>query len=193
MPRWIFWDFDGTLAIKEGYFFGSLYRALNDLLPSHNVSIQDLTTKLRPSLPWHNPELSYETWTDPIVWWQNIESLFVKVYQECGIDLDHAKILSRLAHYDYIKREEFYVYPDSIEVLKYFKDHGWYNAILSNNVPELPQIVDALGFKPYIDICISSANIGYEKPNKLFFEKAINLVGEVQDCWMVGDNYNADR
>lgn len=162
------------------------------MLPNHSISIQDLSIRLKAGLPWHNPELSYESWRDPIVWWENIEGLFAKVYQECGVDPEHAKILSRMAHDDYIKPEEFYVYPDSIEVLQYFKDHGWSNAILSNNVPELPQIVDALGFTPFIDICVSSASIGYEKPNRLFFERAMGLIGEMQDCWMVGDSYAAD-
>jgi hypothetical protein len=54
-----------------------------------------------------------------------------------------------------------------------FKEKGYSNVILSNHIPELPRIVEELGLSPYLIDCISSANVGYEKPNAKIYEHAL--------------------
>ena len=63
--------------------------------------------------------------------------------------------------------------------------------ILSNHVPELPSIVDGIGLGSLIDEVYTSAATGYEKPNPESYR--IALGGESPaDCFMVGDNVDAD-
>jgi len=53
------------------------------------------------------------------------------------------------------------LFDDTNMVLKKLKEKEYKHIILSNHVPELPEIVKELGLGKYINDCISSANIGY--------------------------------
>ncbi|MNV96380.1 dUMP phosphatase [compost metagenome] len=64
--------------------------------------------------------------------------------------------------------------------------------ILSNHVPELPQIVEQLGLNQLIWNCISSAAIGYEKPHPEAFKIALSAFNNLSSVWMVGDSLEAD-
>ena len=66
------------------------------------------------------------------------------------------------------------------------------NVILSNHVPELPDIVRKLGFSNVIDKCFTSALIGYEKPNLMAFQYVLDDLNYPDICVMVGDNIKAD-
>ena len=66
------------------------------------------------------------------------------------------------------------------EILEYFKEVP--------SIPELSEIVECLGLMEYIDICISSANVGFEKPNPKIFQHAIEMAGNPEIVWMVGDS-----
>jgi putative hydrolase of the HAD superfamily len=66
------------------------------------------------------------------------------------------------------------------------------NAILSNHVPELPELVGALGIAPYVDAVFTSALTGFEKPHPEAFRYALRAFGDPQHVWMVGDSPTAD-
>jgi len=40
--------------------------------------------------------------------------------------------------------------------------------------------------------CVSSANVGYEKPNAKIYEYALEKYNNPKDVWMVGDSIIAD-
>ncbi len=69
---------------------------------------------------------------------------------------------------------------------------GFTNVILSNHAPELPGLVDALGFASHVERTITSASLGVEKPNPIIFRTALRLVDGAPDSWMIGDNPSAD-
>lgn len=91
-----------------------------------------------------------------------------------------------------IKIDEFILYEDTIETLSYFKEKGYANVILYNHIPELPDIVHGLKLSLYFLGCISSANVGYEKPNPKIYEYALEKYNKAKDIWMVGDSIIAD-
>jgi putative hydrolase of the HAD superfamily len=72
------------------------------------------------------------------------------------------------------------------------KSLGWEQAILSNHIPELPDIVEALGLTPYVQAIFSSALMGYEKPHPQAFLQVLALLDHPQTIWMIGDNIEAD-
>ncbi|OGO80419.1 MAG: hypothetical protein A2Y21_05595 [Clostridiales bacterium GWC2_40_7] len=88
--------------------------------------------------------------------------------------------------------EHYRLYEDTADTLKDFKENGYRNIILSNHIPELPEIAKSLGLMKYIDICVSSANVGFEKPNPRIFRHAVELTGNPQKAWMFGDSLKAD-
>lgn len=84
------------------------------------------------------------------------------------------------------------VFEDSIPALSLLREQGWRHAVLSNHVPELEELVGDLGLGSVIDVVVSSANTGYEKPHTMAYRSVLKVLGEVSRVWMVGDNPIAD-
>src|SRR4029079_13965159 len=68
---------------------------------------------------------------------------------------------------------------------------GWTHAILSNHVPELRQIVGALGLDDVVELVSWSAETGYEKPHAQAYASVLDRLRPAE-AWMVGDNVVAD-
>jgi putative hydrolase of the HAD superfamily len=84
------------------------------------------------------------------------------------------------------------VIPGATEALSALQREGVTQAVLSNHVPELPAIVDALGLAGYFDTVFTSATIGFEKPHPGIFGHALDAFGHPDDVWLIGDNPVAD-
>lgn len=190
--RVIFWDFDGTLGHRNGFFSEVLVEVLDENEPGHDVHVQDIRPFLRDGFPWHSPEKAHLELTEPSAWWAFVERSFVRAFEGIGLAPELAARYARLSHVRYIDAARFELYGDTEEVLETFVRTGWRNVIVSNHVPELPAIVRALGLERYVSDCISSANVGYEKPNPAIFDLAIRRSGNPSAVWMVGDNIVAD-
>jgi putative hydrolase of the HAD superfamily len=187
----VLWDFDGTLAYREGMFSGTLLQILDENVPGHGAKIENLRPHLNYGFPWHNPEVPHLD-LSPEDWWAGIESIFVKAFEAMGVDSSKAKGLARLSRERYVNPLDFKLYEDTIPALTYLRDRGYKHIILSNHVPELPNIVEGIGLSRLISKCISSANAGYEKPNPEIFRVALNSAGNPKVVWMVGDSATAD-
>jgi len=187
----VFWDFNGTLAYREGMFSRTLLNILDENIPGHSAKIDDLRPHLNYVFPWLTPDVPHPDMS-PQDWWAGIESTFAKAFEAIGVDRNMAKSLARLSHERYINPLDFKLYEDTIPALTYLRDHGYRNIILSNHVPELPNIVEGVGLSGLVSKCISSANVGYEKPNPEIFRVALKSAGNPKVVWMVGDSITAD-
>ncbi|HEX2945622.1 MAG TPA: HAD family hydrolase [Clostridia bacterium] len=192
MNKVIFWDFHGTLAYNDWMISKALYKVLQENEPDCNISIDQIKKTPILGFPWHNPEKEYLNLTKPEAWWELAEKILSDVYTGLDIDDEKAKLYASKAHYELVKSDEFKLYDDTIEVLKHFNCKGYFNVILSNHIPELPDIAKQLGLGDYIHACISSANIGFEKPNPRIYEYALNKVNHPKVSWMVGDSMECD-
>ena len=88
--------------------------------------------------------------------------------------------------------KRYEIFTNTIETLSRLKKAGWQNVILSNHVPELPDIVNKLGFYAVIEECFTSALIGYEKPNIMAFRYVLDYLCHPNFCIMVGDSVTSD-
>jgi len=188
----ILWDFDGTLAIRQGLWRSALMEVLDEYEPGHNVDEEQIRLYLRDSFPWHQPEQPHHHLSTPKAWWSHVESILARAFRGVGVDVPRAERLARLAHKRYIDPKGFSLYDDTLPALEYLSNRGWKHAILSNHVPELPAIVKGLALSPFISRCITSAATGYEKPNPEAFRIALSLVGNPKRVWVIGDNPIAD-
>ncbi len=188
----IFWDFDGTLGYRKGGWSGALLQALEEKGIEHNFNREDFRPHLSSGFPWHNPEEDHLHLSTAEEWWSGIIKIFIETYTSLGINREKAEELAELAQRFFIKPENFKLYDDTIETLQKMKDNKWNNIILSNHVPELEEIVGGLGLDKYITQCISSANVGYEKPHPEIFRIGLIKANNPQKAWMVGDNIKAD-
>jgi putative hydrolase of the HAD superfamily len=84
------------------------------------------------------------------------------------------------------------LYDDAIPTLTRLAAQGWSHQILSNHVPELGDLVRALGLAQVVQAVHCSALTGYEKPHPEAFRGALRAFPPDADVWMVGDNLEAD-
>jgi len=192
MDKLIFWDFQGTLAHNEWMLSKALFKVLCKYEPYTEIGIEDFKKISLVGFPWQQPEKEYVNLTSSDAWWNHIEDILIKGYIKLNISEEKAAIYSKEIRQVLASGESFQLYEDTIEVLQYFMKKGYSNIILSNHIPELPKIVEKLGLSPYIIDCISSANVGYEKPNPKIYHYALKKHCNYSDIWMVGDSILAD-
>lgn len=192
MNKFIYWDFQDTLAHNDWMVSKALYKVIAENEASLDLQIEDFKKKPLKGFPWQDYTKEYLYLSNCDAWWKNAEDIFLNCYKEFNISEDKARIYAKMVREELIKPEEFTLFEDSIETLKYFKEIGYSNVILSNHIPELPNIVEQLGLSEYLLDCISSANVGYEKPNLKIYEYALKRHNYPKDVWMVGDSITSD-
>jgi len=189
----VFWDFDGTLATRAGgWWGGALYDALRDRSPDTDVTREMLTPHLQTGFPWHDPDKPHLHLCDPAEWWRYMEALLARALVNVGIGESEAAVCAREVRGRYLNPSRWTVYDDAVPALTTMRGLGVRNIILSNHVPELEWLVGKLGFGAHLDGVITSALIGYEKPNQKVYEIALETAGYPASAYMVGDNPVAD-
>lgn len=192
MNKFIFWDFQDTLAHNDWMVSKALYKVIYENEASLDLQIEDFKKKPLKGFPWQDYTKEYLHLSNCEAWWKNAEDIFLNCYKEFNISEDKARMYAKMVRKELIRPEGFTLFEDSIETLKYFKEIGYSNVILSNHIPELPNIVEQLGLSEYLLDCISSANVGYEKPNLKIYEYALKRHNYPKDVWMVGDSITSD-
>lgn len=167
-------------------------QALDESWGDHPYSLEVLRSSIRHTFLWDYPEEHHLHLSSPLLWWDHTERHLAASFQSLGISQKEAQGLAEKTHQYYIDPSRYTVFDDTFPVLKMLQKEGWRQIILSNHVPELPEIVQSLGFGEYISDCITSAVVGYEKPHPLIFKMALTIAGNPAKSWMVGDNPEAD-
>lgn len=188
----MFWDFDGTLASRPGGWRGALIEALTDANPRHLVDVADLAPGLQVGFPWHRPEIEHLHLDTPDAWWAELTARLELAYTQAGLTSQIASSAAGLVRQHYCDPRRWTLFPDSRPVLEQLGHAGWRHFIVSNHVPELPELVSELGLDDLVESVVSSALTGYEKPNPKMFAEAIRRAGTPRTIWMVGDSPTAD-
>ncbi len=84
-------------------------------------------------------------------------------------------------------------FADAAETLETLKARGYHLGIIANQVAGTAQRLDAWGLLKYFDVVAASAELGVAKPDKLIFEKALEMAGcQPHNAVMVGDRLDND-
>lgn len=84
-------------------------------------------------------------------------------------------------------------YPDACDTLTELKARGYRLGIIANQNPGLEERLEDWGLRQYFDVIVSSAEIGYAKPDREIFEKAFEMAGcTAEESVMVGDRLDND-
>ena len=191
--RVVLWDFDETLARREGRWSACLVDALDDVSPGHGHGRESFRPHLQGGFPWHAHESPHPELCEPDAWWAHVAPLLAHAYRAAGVDdetADAAASRVRVVYGDHTR--VWALFDDVLPALRALREAGWRHAILSNHVPELPALVTGLGLDPFVDAVVNSATTGYEKPHPAAFAAARRAVGDPSELWMVGDNPVAD-
>lgn len=191
MSKTLFWDFDGTLVHSKVLWSGAVHRALQECCPDTAVTLEQIRGPMRFGFTWHTPEEDYTAHTG-LAWWDFMFRRFVEIYTELGVDEATARRASVRVRCLIFRPENYTLYPDTLDTLRVCRAMGWRNVLLSNNYPELPAILYALGLTEHFDGVVVSALVGWDKPRREIFAYARNLAGKPDRCVMIGDNPVAD-
>lgn len=190
--RVVFWDFDGTLAKRDGLWGRCLIEVLDEYEAGHSIGLDTLSPHLRNGFPWHKHEVAHPELSEPELWWAHISNILTSALAESGVERGRVIELSKLARREFLESSRWVVFEDSIEALELVHRNGWQNAILSNHVPELDDLVARLGLDSVMDAVITSARTGFEKPHPQAYRVAMEQLGQPNHAWMIGDNPIAD-
>ncbi len=190
--RWVFWDFDGTLAARDRTWSGTLLAALAAVDPDHGLTVETLRPQLASRLPWHDAATPHPHLNDADDWWAAMRRLFLGAYLRAGVAEGPARRAAGGFRDHYLDPAHWSVFPDSAAALDRLSAAGYQHMIVSNHVPELRQLVSALGLADHFDEVLTSASVGFEKPHPGIFRCALERAGSPWTAHMVGDNPTAD-
>jgi putative hydrolase of the HAD superfamily len=194
--RGILWDFDGTLAWRPGGWSGAILTVICEGAPwlwRRGLSRSAISEHLQSGFPWHTPERAHPELADPEAWWAALAPVLQRALVGIGMGPAQAAATVPEVRRCYVDAAGWRVYDDVLPMLEALAARGWCQMILSNHVPELPQLVQALGLARHVQGVLTSAASGYEKPHPRAYDAALEALGlSSATVWMVGDSYSAD-
>jgi len=195
----LIWDFDGTLGYRDsvmepgaGAWTAALLETVQREAPECPATAEELRPYIRSGFPWHTPELAHPHLDTADTWWAALLPVFERAYEGVGLNHEQALRLARRVRSTYLDPSRWHVFDDTVSALSALAEAGWTHAVLSNHVPELDDLIEALGLTSHFSRVFNSADIGVEKPNPEAFRIALDAVGPHKACWMIGDSYRAD-
>lgn len=187
----LLWDFDNTLAWREGMWSGALITALAEV--GHDTTdIRQVRDGLQSGFPWHRPDVGHEHLVDADSWWTELAPVLRGALHRADIRGSIANDAVSRVRDIYLDPATWSVFPDARATLRLAAERGWRNAILSNHVPELGELVAHLGLDDHLEATLTSAELGWEKPNRRAFDSAVRRLGSPRHVVMIGDSRRAD-
>jgi FMN phosphatase YigB (HAD superfamily) len=186
------WDFDGTLATRPGYWTGALHEVLTREHPELTVTPEALRPHLQGGFPWHRPDLVREPCSEN-EWWARMQPVFASALcAGAGVAEAEARRLAAGVRARYLDPASWRVFADTRPALEQLTALGWRHVVLSNHVPELSRLIDALDLRVHLQEIYCSGVIGVEKPHPRAFETVFAGHPEARRGWMIGDSWHAD-
>jgi putative hydrolase of the HAD superfamily len=186
--RAVLWDFDGTIAFRDGMWSGALLSALDAACPGHGVTRDALRAGLSGGFPWHTPDVGHSH-ASADAWWAALVPLLSGACVSAGVASPDAERAAAALRDVYLDPAAWTVFDDVGPSLA--RLGAYRHVIVSNHVPELPALVSALGLS--FDAVVTSAVVGWEKPHPAIYRAGLDAAGvAAADAWMVGDNPVAD-
>jgi HAD superfamily hydrolase (TIGR01549 family) len=111
---------------------------------------------------------------------------------ERGVDELATKIIS-----EWHERAGFVLHPDALPCLEALRGHGLPMGIITQTLLKENEFrrlhLSSEGIEHYFDLVLTTESIGYDKPDKRLYLKAIDLaVHAPQEIMHVGDSYELD-
>ena len=191
----LFWDFHGTLTLYLHQWTDCAYKLIKENFPQYDVSMKTVCDNLDGQcLPWytHPDRDTRHLLVEEDGWWKSCNAELLKMFMRCGLTRQEAESIY-LGVREYLTAKENNPLYDNTElVLKTLKDRGYKHYLISNNYPEVDEVMEKLGLTEYFEEQIISGKIGYGKPRKEIFEYAMKLAGNPAERYMIGDNITDD-
>ena len=188
----LWWDFDGTLVSRPGMWPEVALRLLDRDRPGHGVSPEMLKHALETGMPWHRPGYAHPDLKTADLWWDAVYHRYAQVFADVGCHPTLPRASLQQLRHDIVDAARYHVFEDVAPALTRAAADGWRNVVVSNHVPELPELMKTLGLDRFFESIVTSGVVGYEKPHRRLFEEALRHTRPGAPVWMIGDNVDAD-
>jgi len=115
-----------------------------------------------------------------------------KIFSGAGAEISKdiaLQILAKLRTYNW----KFKVYEDTLPTLKALKKRGLTIGLISNVAQNMESVYEELGIQPYLTFKVTSAEVGYDKPQPGIFLSALDKAqAKPEETIHVGDQYDLD-
>lgn len=89
--------------------------------------------------------------------------------------------------------KDFVAFDDTLDSLERLKGKGYSIGVISNLRRDMDRLCANLGMAPYVDFCLTSAEVGVEKPDPAIFAAALDRAGvSPSEALHVGDQPRSD-
>jgi putative hydrolase of the HAD superfamily len=192
--KYLLWDFDNTLAQRPGLWSQCLADIVNLAYPEKKAVREAFRPYLTRGFPWHSPEVSHPHLATSDLWWRALAPTLEQALRlGAGLEQRQASKLADKVRSAQLDPSTWVVFDDAMPALESLARDGWNQVILSNHVPELPELVAALGLSPYFTAIHSSGTSGFEKPHPRSYAAVLETFASAPArVVMVGDSYSAD-
>jgi len=194
-PQVIFLDAVGTLFGIRGTV-GEIYQAFAqqagiavDPVVLNQAFIASFQAAPKPAFLNIDPEALGE---HEFAWWRSIAA---QSFEQAGVLDQFADFSSFFASlYDHFTTATpWFVYPDVIPALTYWRSQGIELGILSNFDSRLYQVIKVLDLAPFFSSVTLSTEVGAAKPNPQIFEAALAKYSvNPGRAWHIGDSLTED-
>ncbi len=185
------WDFHGTLTHPDPLWKGCMFDILKEAVPGCTDELcQSVREGLWGKYPWDMPQRDDASLRGE-AWWACMEQGLFESCAACGIPPVFAERAARAFRPTIKQLARYTLYEDAVSTLQALKARGAKNVLLSNNYPDLDEVMAGLGLTPYFDAMVISGQVGYNKPRREIFELAKQKYPGAE-YFMIGDNPTAD-
>jgi len=187
----ILWDFETTLGERVGGWTETCVETAR--MFEVDIDPESIRPYMKSGLPWHEPETFHGADNDADAWWRGVHAPLERAFlMGAGIEPSLASTMATEFRHVYLRPGPWRLYDETLEVLGVLREMGWKHVILSNHVPELPEILSFIGLEGQFEAVVCSAQTGWEKPNPEAFKCGLTHAIEGKPVWMIGDNPVAD-
>lgn len=86
----------------------------------------------------------------------------------------------------------YQLFPETLEVLDWFRTHGFRMGVISDTSPSLPLTLKAAGIGQYFDCAVCSDLAGAMKPEPAIYQAALDALGVTAEESLYVDDYDVE-
>jgi len=192
MHKLILWDFDGTLGYRKGNWEAAIFELTDDKIKKNEETLKMVSNMLQSGFPWHEPQKSFVSIINGTDWWEFVKPRFVAIFRELGYGMEVAIAKAAQIPEQYGKFDKWKLYEDSIPCLQKVSRQNWKNVLVTNNIPEFPEILKNLKIESFFEAVYVSSLTGFNKPNPLILNGYLETLPKNAKVIVVGDRVESD-
>lgn len=188
----VFFDVGSTLVSPFPDIDGVFHEVA--LRRGHDLSLDEVSRHMDSVIGYYEEEYSKDGdfWCSP----QGSIEIYLEMYRYLGhlTGLAHvAEDLAQDVYSCYLKADYWKIIEDVLPCLKELKAQHLRLGVISNWAPNLDDLLRNLFLMPYFDEVISSASVGYRKPDPMIFTLMLEHMDlQPHEAVHVGDKPDAD-